>query len=348
MFTNYDYLLSGINKLVSYTSSSAAIKGNVKDAYTLYESLIKFLETTSSDILNDINSYISEELQKAKDNLKAKADMKNKVILNKKNKDAEKDKLAEEKANLQRMREKYFAKKKDNGINRYETESEYFNRIKLEDPLVFKSIRDKFKYFNPAFHSISPEGFNARLNFLQQCTRQGPTCEIGSGINGKSANNLSFGRMPVCVLRIGDFIHTKIIITSVSIQYDANGGIQYDLNPEGIGVQPMYAKVSLGITIIGGQSLKAPINRLQNAISFNYYANTGVYDDRSDIVDYNGNEIVYKRVFNPSMQDVNKNNESVKTNVNKKLDSVDVQKENYADLSFENGKTFQRLENMKK
>ncbi len=348
VFTNYDYLLSGINKLVSYTSSSAAIKGNVKDAYTLYESLIKFLETTSSDILNDINSYISEELQKAKDNLKAKADMKNKVILNKKNKDAEKAKLAEDKANLQRMREKYFAKKKDNGINRYETESEYFNRIKLEDPLVFKSIRDKFKYFNPAFHSISPEGFNARLNFLQQCTRQGPTCEIGSGINGKSANNLAFGRMPVCVLRIGDFIHTKIIITSVSIQYDANGGIQYDLNPEGIGVQPMYAKVSLGITIIGGQSLKAPINRLQNAISFNYYANTGVYDDRSDIVDYNGNEIVYKRVFNPSMQDVNKNNESVKTNVNKKLDSVDVQKENYADLSFENGKTFQRLENMKK
>ena len=44
----------------------------------------------------------------------------------------------------------------------------------------------------------------------------------------------------------------------------------------------MFAKVSMGITILGGQSLTGPINRLQNAISFDYYANTGVYDDRAD------------------------------------------------------------------
>jgi hypothetical protein len=44
----------------------------------------------------------------------------------------------------------------------------------------------------------------------------------------------------------------------------------------------MLAKVSLGITILGGQSLEGPISKLQNAITFNHYANAGVYDDRAD------------------------------------------------------------------
>ena len=147
---------------------------------------------------------------------------------------------------------------------------------------MYKNIIEKFKYFSPAYHSISPEGFNARLTFLQQCTRQGHTISATDLNYAKIAGNLSFGRMPVCVLRIGDFINTKVIINSMSINYGANGTPQWDLNPEGIGVQPMYAKVQLGITIIGGQSLEGPINRLQNAVSFNYYANTGVYDNRSD------------------------------------------------------------------
>lgn len=167
-------------------------------------------------------------------------------------------------------------------LKRYETEAEYFKEIEREDPMVYKSIVTKFKYFSPAYHSISPEGFNARLTFLQQCTRQGHTISATDTNFAKTGGNLSFGRMPVCVLRIGDFINTKIIINSLSINYGANGTPQWDLNPEGIGVQPMYAKVQLGITIIGGQSLEGPINRLQNAVSFNYYANTGVYDDRSD------------------------------------------------------------------
>lgn len=169
---------------------------------------------------------------------------------------------------------------------RYETESEYFRGIKETDPLIHKKILEKFKYFNPAFHSISPEGFNARLTFLQQCTRQGHTIEASSNTGfAKTAGNLSFGRMPVCILRLGDFINTKVIINGMSINYDNGGAMQWDLNPEGIGVQPMYAKVSLQITIIGGQSLDGPINRLQNAVSFNYYANTGVYDNRSDRVE---------------------------------------------------------------
>lgn len=171
---------------------------------------------------------------------------------------------------------------------RYETEAEYFKNLNVESPLIYKKLIDKFKYFNPAFHSISPEGFNARLTFLQQCTRQGHTIEYTSEDFAQTAGNLAFGRMPVCVLRLGDFINTKILINGMSFNYDANGPMQWDLNPEGIGVQPMYAKISLQITILGGQSLDGPINRLQNAVTFNYYANTGVYDNRSDRVSYGG------------------------------------------------------------
>ena len=175
---------------------------------------------------------------------------------------------------------------------RYENESEYFKQIEKTDPLLYKNLITKFKYFNPAFHSISPEGFNARLTFLQQCTRQGHTIEA-SNTNGfaKTAGNLAFGKMPVCVLRLGDFLNTKIIINGYSVSYGSSGPMQWDLNPEGIGVQPMYAKVSLQITILGGQSLEGPINRLQNAVTFNYYANTGVYDNRSDRISIDTNYV---------------------------------------------------------
>ena len=79
--------------------------------------------------------------------------------------------------------------------------------------------------------------------------------------------------------------------------------MRFDLNPEGIGVQPMYAKISMAITILGGQSLEGPINRLQNALSFNYYSNTEVYDDRSDIrSSASGSKIKYDRIFVPDMQ----------------------------------------------
>jgi hypothetical protein len=79
----------------------------------------------------------------------------------------------------------------------------------------------------------------------------------------------------------------------------------WDLNAEGAGVQPMYAKISLGITLLGGQSLGAPISRLQNAISFNYYANAEAYDNRADVATYekradgNGYDVSYKRLWTP-------------------------------------------------
>jgi hypothetical protein len=158
-------------------------------------------------------------------------------------------------------------------------ESAYFDFIDGNYPNYFKTISEKIKYFQPSFHSITPEGLNSRLTFLNQCMRQGPS------IYDKGANiqpqNLSFGRPPICILRIGDFFHTKIVINSLSITYD---GPQFDLNPEGIGVQPMIASVQLSINLIGGHSLDGPINRLQNGVSFNYYANTEIYEPRADYI----------------------------------------------------------------
>jgi hypothetical protein len=56
--------------------------------------------------------------------------------------------------------------------------------------------------------------------------------------------------------------------------------------------------VSINFTFIGGSDLAGPIARLQNAVSFNYYANTGVYDNRAEAVEYapekTGKEIKYK------------------------------------------------------
>lgn len=165
-------------------------------------------------------------------------------------------------------------------------EGAYFDYIDENYPNYFKYISTKIKYFHPGFHSITPEGFNSRLTFLNQCMRQGPsiydkkTLKDGTEV-GVQPQNLSFGRPPVCILRIGDFFHTKIVINSLGITYD---GPQWDMNPEGIGVQPMIATVSLNIDYIGGHSLVGPLNRLQNAVSFNYYANTEMYDVRSDSV----------------------------------------------------------------
>jgi len=64
----------------------------------------------------------------------------------------------------------------------------------------------------------------------------------------------------------------------VNISYDDSG---WDLNPEGIGVQPMIASVQCQITFIGGQGLSKPVERLQNALSSNFFANTEMYDERS-------------------------------------------------------------------
>ena len=159
--------------------------------------------------------------------------------------------------------------------NRFYTECGYFEQLTDIDPLVFDRFRDKIRYFHPAFHSTTPEGLNSRLTFLLQCTRQGRTLEK------QGANNLAFGRPPVCILRIGDFYNTKIVMDSVNIDYEP---LVWDLNPEGIGVQPMIANVTISFKFLGGSTLMGPINKLQNALSFNYFANTQVYDPRADYI----------------------------------------------------------------
>ena len=158
-------------------------------------------------------------------------------------------------------------------------EGAYFDFIDNNYPNYFNTISEKIRYFHPGFHSTTPEGFNTRLTFLNQCMRQGPS--INNSGDNVQPQNLSFGRPPICIIRIGDFFHTKVAINSMNITYD---GPTFDLNPEGIGVQPMIATVSLTIDLIGGQSLSGPINRLQNAVSFNYYANTEMYDPRADTI----------------------------------------------------------------
>jgi hypothetical protein len=152
--------------------------------------------------------------------------------------------------------------------------------MKEDSPVIYDSLKEKLKYFHPAFHAITPEGLNSRLTFLNQCTRPGSTIPV---INDRGqevindAENTSFGAPPVCVLRIGDFYNTKILINSISLNYE-----NLDINPEGIGIQPMIASVTINFDFIGGSGLKEPINQLQNALSFNYYANTEMYDERAE------------------------------------------------------------------
>ena len=160
-------------------------------------------------------------------------------------------------------------------------ECDYFEVLKQTDPFAYTSITDKVKLFQPAFHSITPEGLNSRLTFLQQCARPGNTIPVineqGQEDTSTSTFNTNFGTPPVLVIRIGDFYNTKAIPDTLQISYE-----NLDINPEGIGLQPMIAKVSLGLKFIGGSGLKGPIDKLQNALSFNFYANTEMYDERAD------------------------------------------------------------------
>ena len=178
---------------------------------------------------------------------------------------------------------------------RYDNEATFFEKLTENAPIMTRLLSDRIKNFDPVFHSMSPEGFNARLTFLNQCMRQGPTIS-SSDTNTYNANNLSFGRPPVCVLRVGDFYNTKIVITSMTIDYDP---LVWDLNQEGIGVMPMIANVTLNFNFIGGSDLGGPIQRLQNATSFNYYANASVYDNRSEEIEYGNGKYTKFKAFEP-------------------------------------------------
>ena len=159
-------------------------------------------------------------------------------------------------------------------------EANYFTFLREQYPFLYQSLRDNLKFFHPAFHAITPEGLNSRMTFLLQCTRPGKTIPTVTeqGTSMVDADNTAFGPPPICVLRIGDFYHTKVAFDSVSLSYDEN---LLDLNPEGIGVQPMIVSVQTNFKFIGGQSLEGPVSKLQNALSFSYFANTELYDERA-------------------------------------------------------------------
>lgn len=141
----------------------------------------------------------------------------------------------------------------------------------------FKSVSGNYYY--PVFHSQTPEDFHKRLTFLHQCTRQGAAKRYSATVDSNGvlrARNSVFGKQPICILRIGDFWYTKVVITNLTVDY---ADTTWDMNPEGFGMQPMLAKVTLQMKLIGGQSLKGPIDALQNALSFNYYANSSFTKD---------------------------------------------------------------------
>lgn len=177
---------------------------------------------------------------------------------------------------------RYGSNSTDENRLRYDQEYHFFKVLEQKDPIVFNSLMDKLKYFDPAFHSMTPEGFNGRLTFLQQCMRQGNTVSASDGRFSKSANNLAFGRAPYCVLRLGDFYNQMIVIDNLSISYDP---LVWDLNVEGVGVQPLIANVQISFKFVGGGDLTGPVRRLQNAMSFNYYANARLYDNRADRIE---------------------------------------------------------------
>jgi hypothetical protein len=161
------------------------------------------------------------------------------------------------------------------------SEEYYFKKLEETSPMIYTSLKEKFKYFHPAFHSMTPEGLNSRLTFLQQCLRPGNTIPV-KGISDNSdinARNTTFGPPPVCVLRVGDFYNSKVIIKDLNIQFEQN---LWDMNPEGIGIQPMIADVTMQLSFLGGHGLEKPVERLQNALSSNFFANTEMYDERSE------------------------------------------------------------------
>lgn len=126
---------------------------------------------------------------------------------------------------------------------------------------------DNVDYFASVFHSQTPYDLHKRVQFLKQLMYPGDTNEK---INQIGSNSL-FGRMPVCVMRIADWFHSKVFVNSLNFDLTES---TWDTNPEGMGMQPMFLKVTMDVTVIGGMSLKSPINRLQTATDFNHVANS--------------------------------------------------------------------------
>jgi len=139
-----------------------------------------------------------------------------------------------------------------------------FEKLKKENK--FPTGYEKLNTFVPSFNSQTPFDFTKRYVFLHQLTRPS---RIKQGTN--PVDNIVFGRMPVFILRYGDFLHTKAIARSVNFDITE---ATWDLNPEGMGAIPLMCTVTMDLTLIGGQSLAGPIDRIQTANDSNFIANT--------------------------------------------------------------------------
>jgi hypothetical protein len=126
---------------------------------------------------------------------------------------------------------------------------------------------EKLEVFSPSFNSQTPFDFTKRYVFLHQLTRPSKL----NNINKTNADNTVFGRMPVFVIRYGDFIYSKAIARSINFDISES---TWDLNPEGMGAIPLMCNVTMDLTLIGGQSLSGPIDRIQTANDSNFIANS--------------------------------------------------------------------------
>jgi len=177
-------------------------------------------------------------------------------------------------------------------VNDKVLETEYFNKgydyidytseylsNKFVKNNAFETIHEK--EIRPVFHSQTPYDLVKRYIFLHQLTRPFSKEEVKNADGTTKqlmGSNSIFGRMPVIVLRIGDFLNTKALVNSLSFSFDDS---TWDFNPEGMGAIPMFCKVSMDLTFVGGQSLESPIDILQTANDYNFIA-PSTYTDSDD------------------------------------------------------------------
>lgn len=144
-----------------------------------------------------------------------------------------------------------------------------FDEIKKENK--FPTGFEKLNVFTPSFNSQTPFDFTKRYVFLHQLTRPSRLRNNGE------IDNTVFGRMPVFILRYGDFLHTKAIARSINFDITES---TWDLNPEGMGAIPLMCTVTMDLTLLGGQSLAGPIDRIQTASDSSFIANTSFNSGR--------------------------------------------------------------------
>lgn len=144
-----------------------------------------------------------------------------------------------------------------------------FEELKINNK--FPTGFEKLNVFSPVFNSQTPFDFTKRYVFLHQLTRPSKLK------NNNAIDNTVFGRMPVFILRYGDFLHTKAIARSINFDIQES---TWDLNPEGMGVIPLMCNVTMDLTLLGGQSLAGPLDRIQTANDSSFIANTSFNSGR--------------------------------------------------------------------